>query len=310
MARGRLRELATSLVDAVLETYGEWRRHRTIRLGAGLAYYGLFSFVPLLAVSLSLAGVFFAQDDVQDYLAQQLTGILGTDSDAAASGLADALDGIGSMVGLGLVGLVSLLLTASLLVLALQDALNSIWERPVREGFRHTVLRRLGAFAVVFACGFVIIVSFAVNSVTALLGRLVPDSAFFDSLGELVGTAASWVLLIGVFALLFRYLGDVQVPWRSVLPGAAVTALLVAVGTVAIGAYLRRYASSSLLGATGSVFLVLLWIYYEAQIVLAGAEFTRVLSLRGIDGVWPASVDDDGQPAGLPGEDATLDVGG
>jgi membrane protein len=307
MARGRLREIATSFVDAVIGSYTEWRRHRTIRLGASLAYYGLFSFVPLLAVSLSLAGVFFAQDEVQDYLSQQLSGILGDQSGAAAAGLADALDGVGS--SLGAVGLLSLLFTASLLVIALQDALNSIWERPVRAGVRRTVLRRLGAFAVVFACGVVMIVSLTVNSVTALLGRLVPDGALFESLNELVGTAASWVLLIGVFALLFRYLGDILVPWRSVLPGAAVTALLVAVGTVAIGAYLRRYAASSLLGATGSLFLVLLWIYYEAQIVLAGAEFTRVLALRGIDGVWPASVDDDGQPAALPGEDATVDVG-
>jgi membrane protein len=298
------------MVDVVLETYGEWRRHRTIRLGAGLAYYGLFSLVPLLAVGISLAGVFFAQDEVRQYLADQLSGIIGADADEVAAALSRALDGGGSLVGVGIVGVLSLLFTASLLVLALQDALNSIWERPVREGIRHTVLRRLGAFAVVFASGVVMIVSLALNSVSSLFDRLVPDIAFFESLGELFGTAASWVLLGGVLTLLFRYLGDVQVPWRSAVPGAAVTALLVAVGTVAIGAYLRRYAASSLLGATGSVLLVLLWIYYEAQIVLVGAEFTRVLARRGIDGGWSASVDDDGEPAGLPGQDAALDVGG
>jgi membrane protein len=309
MARGRPLKLATSLVDAIVETYGEWRRHRTIRLGAGLAYYGLFSFVPLLAVSVSLAGVFFARDEVQQYLAGQLSGIVGTDSDEVAAALSRALDGGGSMVGVGIVGLLSLLFTASLLVLALQDAFNSIWERPVREGLRHTVLRRLAAFAVVFASGGVMIASLALNSVSTLLGRLVPAGVLFESLDELFGTAASWVLLGGVLTLLFRYLGDIEVPWRSAVPGAAVTALLVAVGTVAIGAYLRRYAASSLLGATGTVFLVLLWIYYEAQIVLVGAEFTRVLARRGVDGVWSASVDDDGQPAGLPGEDAALDVG-
>jgi membrane protein len=92
-----------------------------------------------------------------------------------------------------------------------------------------------------------------------------------------------------------------------VLPGAAVTALGVAIGTVAIGAYLRRYAASSLLGATGSVFLLLIWIYYEAQIILAGAEFTRTLARRGID---PSpSLDDDGKTGVLPGDDAAVDVG-
>ena len=84
-----------------------------------------------------------------------------------------------------------------------------------------------------------------------------------------------------MIALLFRYLPDARVPWGPVLVGAAVTAVMLAVGTVLVGAYLRRYAASSLVGVTGSVFLVLLWIYYEAQILLAGAEFTRVLSLRG-----------------------------
>jgi membrane protein len=119
-----------------------------------------------------------------------------------------------------------------------------------------------------------------VNAVTGLIGRLVPDVAVFEPLTELVGATASWLILIGVIALLFRYLTDVRIPWRSVLTGAMVTALLVAIGTAAIGAYLRRYAATSLLGATGSIFLILLWIYYEAQIVLVGAEFTRVLARR------------------------------
>jgi membrane protein len=264
----------------VVETYGEWRRHRTIRLGAGLAYYGLFAFVPVLAVSLSLAGLFFATEDVQSYLATRLADLIGGDAEVVGAALADLLDGFGSMLGLGLIGAASLLLTASLLVVALQDAFNTIWEQPVRSGIRNTVIRRLVAFAVVVGFGAVLVVSFSVNAVTGLIGRLVPDVAVFEPLTELFGAAASWVILIGVIALLFRYLTDVRITWRSVLTGAMVTAMLVAVGTAAIGAYLRRYAATSLLGATGSVFLVLLWIYYEAQIVLVGAELTRVLARR------------------------------
>ena len=152
-------------------------------------------------------------------------------------------------------------------------------------------------------------VSFALNAITALFSRMVPDAAVAESLGELIGTAGSWALGVVVIALLFRYLTDVRVPWRGVLPGAAVTALLVAVGTAAIGAYLRRYAATSIVGATGSVFLVLIWIYYEAQIVLVGAEFTRTLARRGIDPIWPASLDDDRQPGALPGDDAAVDIG-
>jgi membrane protein len=276
----QLRAPGRLLREVVVETYGEWRRHRTIRLGAGLAYYGLFAFVPLLAVSLSLAGLFFATEDVQSYLATRLADLIGGDAEVVGTALADLLDGFGSMVGLGLVGAASLLLTASLLVVALQDAFNTIWEQPVRSGIRNTVIRRLVAFAVVVGFGGVLVVSFSVNAVSGLIERVVPDVAVFEPVTELFGAATSWVILIGVIALLFRYLTDVRIPWRSVLTGATVTALLVAIGTAAIGAYLRRYAATSVLGATGSVFLILLWIYYEAQIVLVGAEFTRVLARR------------------------------
>jgi membrane protein len=213
------------------------------------------------------------------------------------------LDGVGSLVGLGVVGAVSLLLTATLVVVALQDALDTIWERPVRSGIRRTVVRRVVAFVVVAASGAVLVVAFAVNSVTALLERFVPDAPVVRSLGEVVGAAVTWTLGIAVLALLFRYLTETRVPWRTVLVGAAVTAVLVALGTMAIGAYLRRYASTSLLGATSGVFLILIWIYYEAQIILAGAELTRALTLA-----RAGSVGDDRQAGVGPGEDAAADV--
>jgi membrane protein len=300
--------------DLGTETYDHWRDHRTIRLGAGLAYYGLFALVPMLAVALAIAGSVISQADVQSYLAEQLSALLGVDADAVAGAAADLLDGTGRLASLGLVGAVSLILTASLLVLALQDALNTIWERPVRLGIRHTLMRRLVAFVVVAGAGGVLILSFALNAVTGFLNQLVPDVAVVESLQEVVGLATSWALAIGVVALLFRYLPDVRVSWVPVLIGATVTALLLAVGTVLVGAYLRRYAASSLVGVTGSVLLVLLWIYYEAQIVLAGAEFTRVLAHHrtGCSGSASSasSAGSEGKAGAGPGDDAAVDVGG
>lgn len=300
----RFRPVLETAAAVIGATYTQWRNHRTIRLGAGIAYYGLFAIVPMLAVGLALAGNFVSQTEVQSYLADQLSTLLGVDADVVATALADALDGTGSLMGLGLVGAASLLLTASLLVLALQDGFNTIWERPVRSGIRRTVLRRLVAFSVVAGAGAVIVLSFAINAVTGILSTLVPDVAVLVSLPELFGLAASWALGIGVIVLLFRYLTDVRVPWRAALVGGAATAVMVALGTVLVGAYLRRFAASSLVGVTGSVFLTLLWIYYEAQILLVGAEFTRVLALRP-SGV---SAGGDREPGGSPGEDATVDV--
>ena len=307
----RVRDGARRLSGLGYDTYQEWRNHRTIRLGAGLAYYGLFAIVPILAVGLSLAGRFIAQNDVQSYLSDLLFDLFGIDAAQVAQVLSETLDNEGTLSGLGIVGAASLLLTASLLVIALQDAFNTIWERPVRSGLRQTVLRRLVAFVVVAGAGAVIVVSFAINAVTGLLGRLVPDIALAASLEVLLGQAASWALGVAVLALLFQYLTDVRIPWPPVLIGAIVTALMLAIGTMLIGAYLRRYAASSLAGATGSVFLVLLWIYYVAQIVLAGAELTRTLTKRhvgegGVRSLWSAA--GDGQSGTGPGDDAAVDV--
>jgi len=252
-----------------------------------------------------------SQGDVRTYLADQLSGVLGVDADTVARALSEVLGGTGTMRSLGLVGAASLLLTASLLVVALQDAFNTIWERPVRSGIRQSVLRRLVAFVVVAGAGAVIIVSFAVNAVTALLDRLAPDIAIVASLQEVIGLVTSWVLAIGVVTLLFRYLTDVRVPWVPAAVGGAITAAMLAVGTVVLGAYLRRYAAASLAGATGSVFLVLLWIYYVAQIVLVGAELTRVLANRssgtGRLGVV-LSAPSDREPGAGPGDDSAVDV--
>lgn len=311
MSADRLRAAARGAWNLGFETYEAWRGHRTIRLGAGLAYYGLFAIVPLLAVALAVAGLVISQSDVQSYLADQLAALFGVDADAVAGAMSEVLGGSDTVRSLGVVGLASLFLTASLLVIALQDAFNTIWERPVRSGIRQSVLRRLVAFVVVAGAGAVIVVSFAVNAVTALLERIAPDGAIAASLQELIGMVATWVLAIGVVTLLFRYLTDVRVPWVPAAIGGAMTAAMLAVGTAVLGAYLRRYAATSLVGATGSVFLVLLWIYYVAQIVLVGAELTRQVAQRkwGTKGlVVSRSAPADRETGAGPSDDPAVDI--
>jgi membrane protein len=276
----RVRGAAGGAWTLGVETYEHWRDHRTIRLGAGLAYYGVLALVPLVAVALVIAGLVISNADIQSFVAERLSEWLGVEADDVAQALADALEGAGTLSGLGLLGAASLLLTASVLVLAVQDAFNTIWERPVRPGLRHTVVRRLVSFAVVAGAGAVVVVSFALNAVAGVMSRIVPDATLVESLEELYGVATSWALGTVVIALLLRILPDSHVPWSSAIGGGAVTAAMLVVGSVLIGAYLQRVAVASLVGATGSVFIVLLWIFYVGQIVLVGAEFTRVLVLR------------------------------
>jgi membrane protein len=272
-----------------ITTYNEWRMHRTIRLGAGIAYYGLFALIPILALSLAIAGLVVSDADVQSYLDERLQAVFGPAAAGFSEAIASVLGESGTIVGLGIIGAVSLVFAASLVVLSLQDALNMIWELPVRSGFRQTLLRRAGAFAVILAAGLVLIAGFAINAITALIERIVPDAPILESASVLFGVAASWALGVGVFVLLFRYLPDTRAPWAAALIGAATTTLLVAVGTSAIGFYLRTFGASSVTGATGGIVLLLLWIYYEAQIILVGAEFTRVVALEELGAATPAA---------------------
>jgi membrane protein len=289
----RLPRPVRHVLELATATYHEWRIHRTIRLGAGIAYYGLFALIPILALSLAVAGLVVSDADVQSYLDGRLEDIFGTDAAAFSAAIASVLGDSGTIAGLGLISIGSLVLAASLVVLSLQDALDTIWELPVRAGFRRSFLRRIAAFAVILSTGVVLILGFVINAITALVEQLVPDVVLLESVSALFGAAASWALGVGVLVLLFRYLPDTRAPWRAALIGGAATMLLVAVGTSAIGFYLRNFGGSSVTGATGGAVLVLVWIYYEAQIVLVGAEFTRVVALdrrsRPTDGAPPSA---------------------
>ncbi len=264
----------------VTATYAQWRMHRTIRLGAAVAYYGLFALVPVLAVCLAVAGRLVSDQQVQEYLDDRLVEVFGPQAEGFSEAVAATLGSTGTIAGLGLIGAGALVLAATLLVISLQDAFNTIWELPVVSGLRHSFFRRLGAFVVILAAGGVLVLAFAINSITAMIDRFVPDVVILGSMTELFGAAASWALGVGVFVLLFRYLPDSRVPWRASLIGGAVTTLLVVLGTTVIGFYLRHFGATSIPGAAGGVALVLLWMYYEAQIVLVGAEFTRVIALE------------------------------
>jgi membrane protein len=291
------------------ETYEQWRDHRTIRLGAGIAYYGLFALVPLLALALAVAGLVISRADVEAFLTERFSEWLGVEASDIGRALTDALDGTATLSGLGVLGAVSLFLAASVLVIAVQDAFNTIWERPVRPGLRRTVMRRLVALAVVAGAGAVVIVSFLLNAIAGLFTQLVPAAGALKSLEAVYGVATSWALGVGVIALLFRVLTDAPVPWPTALVGGAATAGVLALSVGLIGAYLQRYAASSLVGVTGSVLVVLLWIFLVGQVVLAGAEFTRVLTLRADAARSSASsAGGDGKSGAGPGEDAAADV--
>jgi membrane protein len=263
------------------DTYGEWRDDRTIRLGAGLAYYGIFAIIPLLTLSIALAQVVFSQAQVEAALGNVLVSLFGSEAEPLADAIVKALDSTGAAVGVGLVGFVSLIVAASLLFVALEDALNVVWDVPFGHGV-HNLVHRYGlAYLVVILSGSLLMAALVVQSAAGLAEQLVPGQmTLLESLADLITVLGSWVLGVAALALVFRVLPRAHVPWRAALTGAATTAALIALGTWALGEYLDRFGTSSLAGAAGAALLVAVWIYYTAQILLAGAVLTRVLTLR------------------------------
>jgi membrane protein len=280
-------------------TYEAWRADRTIRLGAGLAYYGLFSLSSVVAVAVGLFRIISRSDAVEQALIERLDDVLGPNATDAVQELAASLDGSGG-TQLGLIGLGSLLVTGSLFFLALEDALNLIWGVPVRSGVRSSLRRRAVSLLVLLGAAATIVASMAVQAASSIFDRLVPGSApGLSALASLLTNVLGWGVLAGALVLLFRYVPSIDVPWRPVLIAAVVTSIFLVVGTALIGWYLRTFGASSVGGVVSSPILILLWIYYEAQILLAGAQLGKVLA-RGpapaadTSGVgWP---DDD--PAG------------
>ena len=265
-----------------METYEAWRDDRTMRLGAGLAYYALFTVVPLLALTAALADRVFGVADLQAYLANLLSGLGPLDADAASKAIIDGLTERQVQSSLGIVGLASLLFASSLVFLALVDAVNSIWAVPVRTGFRNTIRRRLISFVMVLATGGVLVAGVAVAAVTGAAERIIPGNVgLLEALSPVISGLASWAALVGAVTMLFRYIGPVRVSWPVAGISALITSAMLYLGTVVIGWYLREYGGSSVTGAFGALLGALTFVYYEAQILLVGAQLVKVLTQRG-----------------------------
>ncbi len=267
------------LRSIVVTTYRNWRRARTIRLGAGIAYYALFGVVPLISLSLLLAQVLIDPARVNDFFLE-LADEAGVEA-SVAQDFVDGIDRSSIQTGLGLVGFGSLVFTSLVVFFALQDAFDEVWEVPVVEGLRRSVLRRLTAATVVTGGAAALILMLVVNSVTAVLESLIPgDGELATAVTGLIGGLSSWLVLVLAVAVVFQVLTRVRIHTTALVVGAVATSALLAVGTSLVGVFLSTYGGRSLPGAATGVFLALSWLYYVAQMVLVGLHLTRVLHER------------------------------
>lgn len=249
-------------------------------MGAALAYYTIFSLAPLLLIVISVAGLVFGEDAARGEIQAQLQDLMG---DRGASALQDLLASVREpaegLTGTA-VGLVLLFFGATTMFAELQDALDRIWRVPGRlrkSGWLTLVRARLMAFAMVLAVGFLLIVSLATSAMLATVSRrLEPVFGGWQAVVEAGDAIGGFLLVTFMFGLIYKVMPRQRVLAADVWLGALLAALLFTGGKVVIGAYIGRSDVASGFGAAGSLAVLLLWVYFSAQILLVGAEFTCV----------------------------------
>jgi membrane protein len=265
------------------EACGDWLRHRDARLGAALAYYSVFSLGPLLLIVVSIAGLFFGTDKVTTALTGQFRSLLGPLGSQAVDAM---LKGAGSQTSgtiTAIVGLLLMMVAALGVVVQLKDALNTIWETqgPASAGWWSYIRAYLVSFAGILGLGFLLAVSLVINTVLAAL------SGWLGGGENLLWQAVNFLMSLGVlcllFAMLFKSFPDARVEWRDAFAGGLVTALLFNMGKLAISWYIGMQGLESTYGAAASIVVLLIWVYYSAQIVLFGAEVTHAAGKRDRD---------------------------
>jgi membrane protein len=259
-----------------------WWDDDVIRLGASLAYYTLFAIAPVLIVATAIAGTAFGAEAVRGAIVGQLEDLIGRQGAQAVENLLEgARQRRPGTVGTAL-GSIAFVVAAMGAFLELQAALNKIWRATPNPGarLRPFLMDRLRSFGLVVAIGLLLMVSLGMTAaLAALSGWLSSPSASVPQIWS-VSVLVSLAVTTALFALLYRMLPDVRLRWRDVTTGAFVTAVLFTIGQQLIGLYLGQGSVASSYGAAGSIMILLLWVYYSCQILLFGAEVTRVYSQR------------------------------
>jgi membrane protein len=283
-SRGERFRLTPAVIWSLLaETFSGWYEDRVPRLAAALAYYTVFALAPGLILIIALAGLLLGKTAAQGQIISQVEDLAGqAGAEAVRAAIESARNAGGSLLATGF-GVVTLLFGLWGVFGELQDALNTIWgvtTRPGR-GVIGVITQRFWSFTMVVGIGFLLLVSLAASAWLAAVGkffsRLLP---FPVVVIETANVLLSFVVITFMFAVIYKLLPDVQIAWRNVWTGAAVTAVLFTIGKTLIGLYLGRSTVASVYGAAGSIIVILLWVYYSAQVVFLGAEFTKVYSRR------------------------------
>ena len=264
------------------DAFGGWQRHQDGRLAAALAYYAVFALAPLLLVVIALLGLFLGQSNAQNQVQGQLQQVVGKNGSQMINVLIAGANHHGTGTIALIVGGALILFSAIGMFMALQNALDEVFEiHPDKKGgYVELVVLRLHALLVIAALAIIAIAALAIANVVGGVMQTALGGAFSGPAVE-IGTGIINVAAMTIFlAVVYRVLPQCPVEWRSAYVGAAVTAVILLVGEAALSMYFTKLHPAAPYGAAGGIIILLLWIYYSAQLMLFGAEITRANQAR------------------------------
>lgn len=282
----------TSIWAFLKTTINEWVEAEPFQLAAALSYYTLFSLAPLLLIAIGVAGFAFGREAAQNQIVETLNGMIGQES---AKTVQEIIQASNEQPKTGMIstitGFVALLFGAGGVVGQLQTSLNRIWKVAPKpgQGMWGFIRQRFFSFAMVLGIGFLLLVSLIVSallsSFTGMLTSILGDATFIAHVLDILVTFG---FIIFLFALIYKFVPDVEIMWKDVWIGAAITSILFTVGKYLIGLYIGTSGVSSTFGAAGSLITILVWVYYSSLVFFLGAEFTKVYAAEYGSGVVPA----------------------
>lgn len=274
-----------TVFDLFKETFVDWNADKAPRLAAAVAYYVALSLAPLMVLVILIVGVFFSEASVQSQIVEQVNRSIGPTAGELVNSLIDSANSFDGGLFSTVIGLGTLLFASVNVFSQLRGALNAIWgveETPQVNGFLGFVIDKTVSLGMVLVFIFLLLVSLIISTLLSVLdgvlAQALPDAV--DFLLSALSLGISFGLITVLFALIYRFLPNAHIEWRDVWVGAAITSGLFTLGETLLGLYLANSSTASVYGAAGSFVLILLWIYYSAQIVLFGAEFTQVYARR------------------------------
>lgn len=263
--------LVRQAIDAWIDDYAP-------SMGAALAFYTMFSIAPLLVIVIAVAGLAFGHAAAEGRIIAELGGLIGNDGAAAVQGLIRSASAKSASIVASIVGIGVLLVGATSVFSELQSDLDRIWKAPVASrpaGIWGLLRARFLSFGLILGMGFVLLVSLVLSAVLTAIGTWwSPLLGHWQAVLEVLDFILGLVVVTLLFAMIYKLLPSVPIAWRDVWIGAVATAILFSVGKYAIGLYIGKSGVVSGFGAAGSIAVLLLWVYYSAQIFLVGAEFT------------------------------------